>query len=83
MGLSGLHQAAVAVLKQAAENLPPEIKDNILQIGRVVADFKVQLDRIEARQVEILKHLTGEIEHGPVPRINDGTQLDPDIQGDR
>jgi hypothetical protein len=55
--MSGIQQAIVAAIKTAAENLPPEIQENILQIGQKVAMFQAQLDRLEAGQAEIISLL--------------------------
>lgn len=64
--LSGIQQAMLAALKAAAENLPPEIQENILQIGQKVASFQTQLDRIEASQAIIISLLQGkDLPNGP------------------
>lgn len=74
--LSGIQQAMLAALKAAAENLPPEIQENILQIGQKVASFQTQLDRIEASQTIIISLLTkGKgIENGTL--ATDGAGID-------
>lgn len=79
--LSGLQQAAIAaiqqamgsmdipaMLKQAAENLPPEIQENVLQIGQKVASFQAQLDRIEAQNQYIISLLQQEKPNGQAAR---------------
>lgn len=37
------------MIKMLLQNLPPETFQQIGQIGQVVANFQVQLDRIEAK----------------------------------
>jgi hypothetical protein len=60
--------AMQGMLPKLMEHIPPELLENIGQIGNTVAGFKAQLDRIENQQRLIISHLkipmeTG-IEHG-------------------
>jgi hypothetical protein len=56
--MSGIQQAMMAALQSAAANLPPEIQENILQIGQKVAMFQAQLDRIEQQNADIIRLLS-------------------------
>lgn len=44
-------------LPELIEKLPPDIQATIGQIGKSVAGFQAQLDRIEARQLIIMSHM--------------------------
>lgn len=55
--LSGLQQMAANMLRDLIGNLPPEIKQNIDNIGQTVLAFKAQMDRIEANQQTIISAL--------------------------
>jgi hypothetical protein len=49
MAKSGAEYAIEFAINKLLEHMPPEVIDNIKQIGQTVAGFKAQLDRIEAR----------------------------------
>lgn len=65
MAFSGIQQAMMAALKSAAENLPPEIQENILNIGQKVASFEMQLTAIAAKQDLIISLLQKDAKNGP------------------
>jgi tRNA(Leu) C34 or U34 (ribose-2'-O)-methylase TrmL len=54
---NALEMMAQTAIKQMLQNLPPDIADNIGQIGKTVASFKAQLDRIENQQRRIMAFL--------------------------
>lgn len=64
MVFSGIQQAMMAALKSAAENLPPEIQENILNIGQKVASFQAQLDAIQRQNDLIISLLQKGVENG-------------------
>jgi hypothetical protein len=49
--------AMQGMLPKLMEHIPPELLENIGQIGNTVAGFKAQLDRIENQQRLIIAHL--------------------------
>lgn len=54
---SGIEMMALSLLPKLLANLPPEIGEQIGQIGQTVAGFKAQLDRIENQNRLIIAHL--------------------------
>lgn len=70
--MSGLNMMMEKMMQQALASLPPELIENISNIGKIAVDAKRQLDRIEMRQrliMDALKiHDTSEME---IP--NDGS----------
>lgn len=50
---TGKEMMATSMIKKLMEFLPPDVFDNIKQIGVVIGNWKEQLDRIEARQITI------------------------------
>lgn len=61
---SGIESAIKGLQSRIPEllsNLPPEVMQNIGQIGATVAGFKSQLDRIENQNRMIMDHLGIEI----------------------
>lgn len=55
--MNAIQMAVTAALKNMMGNLPPEINDMIGQIGKSVASFGAQLDRIEQQNRDILNAL--------------------------
>lgn len=55
--MNAIQMAIKAAIENAMGNLPPEILNNIGQIGEFVKNVKTQLDRIENQQRLILAHM--------------------------
>lgn len=55
--MNAIQMAIKSAIESAIGNLPPEVMQNIGQIGATVAGFKAHLDRIENQNRMIMDHL--------------------------
>jgi hypothetical protein len=67
--MNAMEMAAKVMLEKFLGNLPPEVLENIGQIGQTALSLKGQLDRIEYQQRLIMAHLNIPSETQPVAQI--------------
>ncbi len=75
--MNAIEMAAKAMIEKLVGNLPPEVMQNIGQIGQTALSLKGQLDRIEYQQRLIMAHLNIAPDTQPMELSNGRSQISP------